>query len=42
MALMDSVEILNLVNHKQITAVQWIEYNKRKAKKKLDKLEPKK
>ena len=41
-ALMDSVEILNLVNHKQITAVQWIEYNKRNVKKKLDKLESKK
>lgn len=41
-ALMDSVEILNLVNRKQITALQWLEYNKRIKKSKLDKLEPKK
>ena len=40
--LMDSVEVLNLVNHKQITAVQWIEYNKRKKKTRLENLEKKK
>ena len=41
-ALMDSVEVLNLVNHKPITAVQWIDYNKRKKKSSLDYLEKKK
>ena len=40
-ALMDSVEMLNLVNRKPITAVQWLEYNKRKKKAKLDRLEKK-
>lgn len=37
----DSVEVLNLVNHKPITAIQWIEYNKKKKKAKLDYLEKK-
>ena len=41
-AMMDSVEILNLVNRKPITAVQWLEYNKRKKKAKVDQLEKKK
>jgi len=41
-ALMDSVEVLNLVNHKPITAAQWIDYNKRKKKTKLEHLEKKK
>ncbi len=41
-SLMDSVEVLNLVNHKPITAVQWIDYNKRKKKAKLEQLERKK
>lgn len=40
--LMDSVEILNLVNHKPITALQWVEYNKRQKKKKLESLEKRK
>ena len=37
-AMMDSVETLNLINRKPITAVQWLEYNKRKKKAKLDQL----
>ena len=37
--MMDSVEMLNLINRKPITAVQWLEYNKRKKKAKLDRLE---
>lgn len=41
-AMMDSVEMLNLVNRKPITAVQWLEYNKRKKKAKYDQLEKKK
>ena len=41
-ALMDSIEVLNLVNHKSIAAVQWIEYNKRKKKVSLEHLEKKK
>lgn len=41
-ALMDSVEELNLVNHKPISAVQWVEYNKRKKKNRVDYLEKKK
>lgn len=41
-ALMDSVEVLNLVNHKQISAVQWVEYNKRKNKAKLESIEKRK
>ena len=41
-AMMDSVEMLNLVNRKPITAVQWLEYNKRKKKAKVDQLEKKK
>ena len=41
-AMMDSVEMLNLVNRKSITAVQWLEYNKRKKKAKFDQLEKKK
>ena len=40
-ALMDSVKILNLVNRKPITAVQWLEYNKHKKSTKLEKLEQK-
>ncbi len=40
-ALMDSVEVLNLVNHKPITAVQWIKYNKIQKKNRLEKLEKK-
>ena len=39
--LMDSVEVLNLVNHKPITAVQWIKYNKIQKKNRLEKLEKK-
>lgn len=41
-ALMDSVELLNLVNRKPITAVQWVEYNRHKKNVKLEKLERKK
>jgi len=37
--MMDSIEMLNLINRKPITAVQWLEYNKRKKKAKLDRLE---
>jgi hypothetical protein len=40
-ALMDSVKILNLVNRKPITAVQWLEYNKHKKSTKLEKLDRK-
>ena len=39
--LMDSVEVLNLVNHKPITAVQWIKYHKIQKKNRLEKLEKK-
>ena len=38
-ALIDSVKILNLVNRKPITAVQWLEYNKHKKSTKLEKLD---
>lgn len=40
-ALMDSVKILNLVNRKPITAVQWLEYNKHKKSTKLEALDRK-
>lgn len=38
----DSIEVLNLVNRKPITAIQWVEYNKKKKKHKLEKLDQKK
>ena len=31
-------KVVNLINRKPITAVQWLEYNKRKIKNKLDRL----
>lgn len=40
-ALMDSVNVLNLVNHKPITAIQWLEYNKRKKSAKIEQLDKK-
>jgi chromosome segregation ATPase len=40
-ALIDSVKILNLVNRKPITAVQWLEYNKRKKSTKIEQLDKK-
>jgi len=40
-ALIDSVKILNLVNRKPITAVQWLEYNKRKKSSKIEQLDKK-
>ena len=40
-ALMDSVNVLNLVNRKPITAIQWLEYNKRKKSAKIEQLDKK-
>ena len=40
-ALLDSVNVLNLVNRKPISAVQWLEYNKHKKSTKLEQLDKK-
>lgn len=40
-ALQDSINVLNLVNHKPITAVQWLEYNKKKKSTKVEQLDKK-
>jgi hypothetical protein len=40
-ALLDSVSVLNLVNRKPITAVQWMEYNKKKKSTRVEQLDKK-
>ena len=40
-ALQDSITVLNLVNHKPITAVQWLEYNKKKKSTRVEQLDKK-
>ena len=40
-AMQDSITVLNLVNRKPITAVQWLEYNKKKKSTRVEQLDKK-